>query len=46
MRFVVNLDQFFHRHVSVDLRRGKPGVPEERLNIAQVRAAVQQMRGE
>src|SRR5205807_9003275 len=45
MRFVVNLDQFFHRNVSVNLGGGEPRVAQQFLNVAQVGAAVEQMRG-
>ncbi len=44
MRLIVNLDKFFHRHVSVDLRRGKASVAEQFLDVTQVGAAVEQMR--
>ena len=46
MRLVVHLDQLFHRNVGVDLGSGKSRVAQQFLNVAQVGAAVQQMRGE
>ncbi len=46
MRFVVNFDQFFHRNLRVDLRRRKPRVSEKFLNVAQIRARIEQVRGE
>ena len=46
MRAVIDLDHLFHRDLRVDLRRREPRVAEEFLNVAQVGAAVQQMRRE
>ena len=46
MRLVVNLDQFFHRNMGVNLRRGETSVAEQLLDVAKIGAAVQQMRGE
>lgn len=46
MGFVVNLDQLFHRHMRVYLRRGKPRVAQQLLDIAQIGAAVEQVRRE
>ena len=43
MRLVVNLDQLFHRNVSIDLRGGEPGVTKKFLDVAQVGPAVQQV---
>src|SRR6185436_8818721 len=42
---VVYLDQLFHRDVCVNLSSRKAGVPEQRLNVALIGAAVEQMRG-
>ena|SRR5437016_6635264 len=44
MSSVVNLDQFFHRDVSVNLRGRESRMAQQLLNIAQVSAAVEQMR--
>ena len=46
MGFVVNLDQLLHRNVRVYLGGGKPRVPQEFLDVAQVGAAIEQMRRE
>ena len=46
MGFVVNLDQLLHRNVRVYLRRGKPRMPQQFLDVAQVGAAVEQVRRE
>ena len=46
MRLVINLDQFFHRYVGVDLRRREASVAEQLLDVAKIGATVQQMRGE
>ncbi len=45
MRLVVHLDQLFHRNVGVDLGSGETRVAEQFLNVPQVRAAVEQVRG-
>ena len=45
MRRAVNLDETLLRHVRVDLRGDNRGVAEERLDDAQVGAAVEQVRG-
>src|SRR5260370_33983767 len=42
--FVVNLDQLFHRDVSINLRRRETRVAEQFLDVAQVGATVQKMR--
>ena len=44
MRLVVNLDQLLHRNMSVDLRRREPRMAQQLLNVAQVGAAVEQVR--
>lgn len=44
MRLVVHLDQFFHRNVCVDLGSRKARVAEQFLDVAQVGAAVEQVR--
>lgn len=36
--------QSFYRDVGVNLRGGKTGMPEQRLNASQVRSVVQKMR--
>ena len=40
MRLVINLDQFFHRNVGVDLRRRETSVAEQLLDVAKIGAAV------
>src|SRR5437899_6557522 len=45
MGFVVNLDQFFHRDMRVDLRCRQARMPEQRLNVAKIGAAFEQVRG-
>ena len=46
MSSVVNLDQSFHRDMSVNLRGRESCMAQQLLNVAQVSAAVEQMRGE
>ena len=46
MCFIVDLDQFFHGDVSVDLRRRETCVAQELLYVAQVGAAIEQVRRE
>lgn len=46
MRLVVDLDQLLHRNMRVDLRGRKPRMAQEFLNVAEVCAAVEQVRGE
>src|SRR5215207_7311704 len=46
VRPVVDLYQFFHRDVCVDLRGGEARVAEQLLYVAQVCAAVEEVRGE
>src|SRR5205085_4972127 len=43
---VVHFPQLFPGHVGVNLRGGETGVPEQLLNRAQVRAILQEVRGE
>ncbi len=43
---VINFDKFFHRNVRINLRRGKSRVSEQFLNVAQIRARIEKMRGE
>ncbi len=45
MCFIVDLDQLFHRDVCVDLRRRKTCMAQQFLDVAQVGAAVEQVRG-
>lgn len=46
MRTIVNFDEFFHRNLRVDLGRRKPRVSEKFLNVAQIRAGIQEVRRE
>ena len=46
MGFVVNLNQLLHRNVRVDLRRRQSRVPQQFLDVAQVGAAIEQVRRE
>ena len=46
VRLVVNLNQFLHRDVCINLRGREARVAEEFLYVAQVGAAVQEVRGE
>lgn len=46
MRPIVDLDQFFHRDLGVDLGGGEAGVAEEFLDVAEVGTASQQVRSE
>ena len=46
MSIRVSFFQAFHRHVRVDLRRGKAGVAQQRLVTAQIGAAIEHMRRE
>ncbi len=46
MRPVIDFNQSFHRNVRVNLRRGKPRVSEKFLDVAQIRAGIEQMCGE
>ena len=46
MRLVVHLDQLFHRNVGVDLGSGESRVAQQFLDVSQVCAAVEQVRGE
>ena len=46
MGAVVYFDQLFHRYLSIDLCCGEASVTEEFLNVAEVCAAVEQMRSE
>ena len=46
MSFVVNLNQFFHRYMSVDLGSGQTGMAQEFLNVTKIRPTVEQMRSE
>ena len=43
VRLVVNIDQFFHRNVRVDLGAREASVTEQFLNVTQVSATVQQV---
>ncbi len=45
MRVRVGFLQTLDRHVGVDLRRREAGVTKQRLHAAQVRAAIEQVRG-
>ena len=45
MSFVVDLDQLLHRDVCVDLRSRETRVAQQLLDVAQVCAAVEQVRG-
>ena len=45
MSFIVNLDQFFHRNLRVNLRCRKSGVSEEFLQRTNLRAAGQKAGG-
>ncbi|NYJ34081.1 hypothetical protein HNR10_001962 [Nocardiopsis aegyptia] len=45
MGLAVGVAEAFHGHVRVDLRAARAGVAEELLDAAQVRAAVEQVRG-
>jgi len=38
---IIDLDQFLHRNMCVDLRRRKTGMTEKLLNVPQVCAAIQ-----
>ena len=44
MRFVVDLDQLLHRNVRVNLRSRETRVAQQLLDVAQVCAAVEQVR--
>src|SRR5215217_3490775 len=44
MRFVVDVDQLLHRDVCINLRGGQARVAQQLLNVAQVCAAVEQVR--
>src|SRR6185369_9324191 len=44
MRLVVDLDQLLHRNVCVNLRRRETRVAQQLLDVAQVCAAVEQVR--
>ena len=46
VRLIVDLDQFFHRDVRIDLRGRETRVPQQFLDVAQVGAAIEQMRRE
>ena len=46
MRAVVDLDHFFHRDLGVDLGGREAGVAEEFLDVAEVGALIEQVRGE
>ena len=46
MCLVVNLNQFLHGNMSVNLRGRKTCVPQQFLNVAQICAAVEQVRRE
>src|SRR5919107_180118 len=46
VRLVVDLDEFLHRDVRVNLRGGEARVAEEFLDVAEVGAAVEEVRGE
>ncbi len=46
MRVVVGALQSLDRDVRVNLRRGKTGVAQQSLHAAQVRAAIEHVRGE
>jgi len=46
MRLVIHLDQLLHRNVSVDLGGRKTRVAQQFLNVPQVSATVEQVRGE
>jgi hypothetical protein len=43
MRLLINAPEALRRHVCVDLRRGKRGVPKQFLNDAKVGATLQEM---
>src|SRR5215213_4593825 len=45
MRLVVDLDQLLHRNMCIDLRGGEPRMTQQFLDVAQVCAAVEQVRG-
>jgi len=42
----VGFFQAFHGHVGVDLRRGQAGVPQQRLDTAQISTAIEHVRRE
>ena len=44
MRFVVGLFQTFDGDMSINLRRGKVGMPEQGLDAAQIGSVFQEMR--
>lgn len=46
MRIRVRFLETFDGYVRVDLCRGKTGVAEQRLHAAQIRAAIEHVRGE
>ena len=46
MRVRIGFLQPFDGHVRVNLCRGKTGVAEQRLNAAQISAAIEQVRRE
>ena len=46
MGFVVNLNQLLHRNMRVYLRRRQSRVPQQFLDVAQVGAAIEQVRRE
>src|SRR4051812_13114748 len=46
VRLIVDLDQFFHRDVCIDLRGRETRVAQQFLDVAQVGAAIKQMRRE
>src|SRR5687768_18413055 len=46
VRLVVDLDELLHGDVRVDLGGGEAGVAEELLYVAEVGAAVEEVRGE
>lgn len=46
MRVGVSFLQALDRHMRVNLRRGETRVTEQRLNAAQVRAAIEQVSSE
>ena len=45
MCLVIHFDQFFHRDLCVDLSSREAGVAEKFLNIAEVSAGIEKMRG-